>query len=260
MASASTVAVSSLTSSGAARSTVGNPGAWEEGSGDADTPRPHLCDQVALEMVVVAFAAVSAEAAAVSEEETEAGSEAGLIVALVAAALVVATADSAALPTGTAAHPMHRAVPAMAEADTAAVLTVTAGTMEEAVGMAGAATTTDSVAAAAAAIAAVIDLALVATLSPSVPDTAAVAVGIVIEAVIEAVIEVVIEAVIEAATMIAGTIPANGRMRAAQDTRENESFAGISGDGTNIGPAVGILSPLISLFSSSYISPLRQQG
>lgn len=205
---------------------------------DADTPRPHPCDQGASE-IVVASVADSVEAVGVSEE-TEEGSEAGSIVALVAA-LAVATVDSVVLLTGSAAHPMHRAALAMAEADTAADLTVIAGIMEEAVGTAGAATTTDS---AAAAIVAATDPVPVVTLSPSVPDTAAVAVGI----------------VIEAATMIAGMTLVNGRMRAAQDTRENENFVGISGDGTSIGSVVGILSPLISLFSSSYTSPLRQQG
>lgn len=253
--------VSSSTSSEAARSAVGSPGAWEEDSADAGTLRLHLCVQAVASAIAVASVAASGEAVAASAVETGASEEGSTVV--LAAVLVVVTVDSVALPTATAAvHPMRQADLALAGADTAAVLTVTAGTSEAAVGMADAVTTTGL----AVGIAAVIDPVPAATLSPSVivPDT--VAVGIAIGAT-EVVIEVATEAATGAteavteATMTAATTPASAPTRAAQATKESERFADTNGEGTDASPRVGIFSPLISLSRPhTHLFPLRQRG
>lgn len=247
MVSASTAVVSSSTWNEAARSTAGSLVAWEEGLADAGIPRrqPPVCVQAAL-ATALASAVASGADVEVSEVATEeaSGAETG---ASGVVASVVAIADSVALLMGTAALPTRPVDLVMAGVGSVVVLTVVTaetGTTEAVeVGMPDAATT---------------EVPLDPTQSPSenvLLDTGA---GIAIDTTTAE----TTAAETTAAETTAEMTTANVRTRAGQATRESESFVGtsISVDGTNVGSVVGISSPLISLFSSSHLFPLRQQG
>lgn len=177
----------------------------------AGTPRPRQCDPVAALMaafVVGSGAGVEVSGAAIgaSVEDSTVVPEAEVTVAATA---------------GSAAHPMHRAdlATAEAEADTAADLTVIAETMEEAVDTADA-MMTDLVAASAAVS---IDLALVATLSPLDLDTAT---------------AVAVVGIATEAMTIAETTPGSAHTRAVRATRESGNCVDTNDNGTSMLPAV----------------------
>lgn len=179
----------------------------------AGTPRPRQCDPVAALMaafVVGSGAGVEVSGAAIgaSVEDSTVVPEAEVTVAATA---------------GSAAHPVHRAdlatAEAEAEADTAADLTVIAETMEEAVDTADA-MMTDPVAASAAVS---IDLALVATLSPLDLDTAT---------------AVAVVGIATEAMTIAETTPGSAHTRAVRATRESGNCVDTNDNGISMLPAV----------------------
>lgn len=234
MASASRAAASRPTSSEAVRYLAGGLVALEEDSVDVDIPRPCRFAQLAQAASVV----VSADAEVASEEETEGSGEGSIDPG--AEVSVVATVASAAKTVVTAVHLTHRVDLATAEVDLAAVLTVvTAGTTVVAVAMEDATTTSSAAAAAAAVIVVTIDPAQEATQSRLAHDTAA---------------PVAAPPVVGIATeTTAATTPASDLTREAQVTKANANFDDTD-DKTTAGLVVGILSPLISLFSSSHTS------
>lgn len=186
-------------------------------------------------------------------EETAVASGVALTAVPVAAgALVAVTVGLVALPMASAALPMLRVDLALPLADTAADLTVIA-TITEAVEDMDDATTTEAVAA--TAVAASTDQARAATWSRLVPDRAtaatAVLVGIAIEVTMTAE---------EGTTIAEETTLASDRTKVARATRESESCVDTNGDRT-VGLVVGILSPLVSLFSRPYhLSPFDIKG
>ena len=241
MASASRAAASRPTLNEAARYLAGSLAVSEEDLVDVGIPR--LCQYAHLALAVSPVVSVGAE---VASEETE-GSEEGSIDHGAEEDSVVATEASAAR-TAMAGHPTPLVDPAMAEVDTAAVLTAIAETV---VVVAAAAAAMDDVTTTgtAAVIVAAIDRAPVATQSQLAHDTAA----------------PVVEAPVVGAPVVGIATETTGATTPASDlTREAHTRASANSDDTEDKTTaclvVGILSPLISLFSSSHLFHLRQRG
>lgn len=250
MVSASTAAVSSLTLSVAVQFLAGSPVALEVDLADAGTRKLLRCDPVVAPATLAAASAVDLEVDVEAFVEViVAAFGVASTAALVAVALVAVTVVLAVLPTALAALPMLRVDRALLLADTVVDLTVIATTIEAAEDTDDA-MTTEAVAAIAAAAVATIDPARAATWSRLVPDRATAAVvGIVIEAMTIAE---------EATTTAEETTLASVRTKAVRATRESGSCVDTN-DGMTVGLLVGILSPLVSLLSSSSL-PLRHQG
>lgn len=164
--------------------------------------------------------------------------------------LAVVTAVLVVPPTATEARQTHRVDLAMAEAGTAADLTATAETMEEAVVAVATVVAMTTDLAAVAAVAAVgtevlTDLGLAATRNRLAPVTAAAAV-----------------VGIATATMTGETTPGSALMKVVQAMKENESFAGINRNKARPSLVLRWVSCVHSFrfFSSCLLSPLRQQG
>lgn len=256
MESASRAAASRPTSSEAVPFPGGSPVALEEDLAAVDTPR--LCHRAQLALAASVVVSADVEVVA-SEEETGEGSEEGSIGpgAAEVSVAVVAT-EGSAVRMAMAGHPPHQVDLATAGVDLAAVLTVvvtvvvtvivvTVVTAETTVAVAAMAdgTTTSSAVAAVAVTVAPTAAPPEATQSQSAHDTAAVpaappAVGIATET-------------------TAATTPGSDHTREARVTKANANFDDTD-DKTFAGLVVGILSPLISLFSSSYLFSLRQRG
>lgn len=212
---------------------------------DVDIPRPCHRAQLALAGLVVASADVEAVA---SEEETEeASEEASTGPGAAGVSAVVVATEGSAVRMAMAGHPPHRVDLATAEVDMAAVLTVvvtvvviavTAVTAETTVAVVATedATTTSSAAAAAAVVVIVAPTVAPpeATPSRSVHDTAAAPAAP--------------PAVGTATETTAATTPASDHTREAQVTKANANFDDTDNK-TTAGLVVGILSPLISLFT-----------
>lgn len=251
MVSVFTAAVSSLTLSEAAQFLAGSLVAWEEDSVAVATQRLlHCALVVALVTLVAGFAVGSGvDVEASAEEIGEASGEASTV-AHVAAALVVAIVASVVLLMVLVALPMLPAGLALPLADTAVDLTVIATTTGEVEDTDGGMMIEEVVATAAVAAVTIVP-AQAATWSHLVLDkatAATAAVGIAIGATTTA----------EEAMTIAETTHASVHTKAALATRESGSCVDTN-DVRAFGLVVGILSPLVSLFSSSSL-PFRHQG
>lgn len=207
---------------------------------------PRLCHRVQLALAVLVVASADVEAVASEEETEEASEEASTGPGAAGGSAVVVATEGLAVRMAMAGHPPHRVDLATAEVDMAAVLTVvvtvvviavtavTAETTVAVVAMEDATTTSSAAAAAVVVIVAPTVAPPEATPSRSVHDTAAAPAAP--------------PAVGTATETTAATTPASDHTREAQVTKANANFDDTDNK-TTAGLVVGILSPLISLFT-----------